>query len=244
MGVREVAFNTRSYPNMFRKFPNANPGFIIVVLVITLVAAGDATSPKPLPLPGGESGIGFDDMGFAPSIHKVLVPAGRSGNLDLIDPDTEQVTAIGGFSSRTSFGGGHGEGVTSADEGRGLLFATDRDARQLNVVDPKTQSVIATAPLASGPDYVRYVSTTGEVWVAEPGAARIEVVTLPQSGAPKAAHVDFISIPGGPESLIVDKTRGRAYTHLWTDTTLAIDLKSRKIAERWKNGCSGSRGIA
>jgi len=229
---------------MFRKFPTAHLKFSIVALALALLAAGEAIVPPPLPLPGGESGIGFDDMGFAPSIHKVLVPAGRSGNLDLIDPDTMQITAIGGFSSRKSFGGGHGQGVTSADEGRGLLFATDRDAKQLIVVDPKTKSVIATAPLASGPDYVRYVSATNEVWVTEPGAARIEVFSLPQSGAPKATHVDFISIPGGPESLIVDKTRGRAYTHLWTDTTLAIDLKSRKIAERWKNGCSGSRGIA
>jgi len=229
---------------MLRKFPPANFKFMILGLAIALLAAGEAVAPKPLPLPGGESGIGFDDMGFAPSIHKVLVPAGRSGNLDLIDPDTMQITAIGGFSSRKSFGGGHGQGVTSADEGRGLLFATDRDAKQLIVVDPKTKSVIATAPLASGPDYVRYVSATNEVWVTEPGAARIEVFSLPPSGAPKAAHVDFISIPGGPESLIVDKTRGRAYTHLWTDTTLAIDLKTRKIAARWKNGCRGSRGIA
>ncbi len=219
---------------MFRKSATANPGLIIVALAVTLVAAGEAITPKPLPLPGGQSGIGFDDMGFAPSIHRVLVPAGRSGNLDLIDPDTKQVTAIGGFSSRKSFGGGHGQGVTSADEGRGILFATDRDARQLIVVDPKTQAVIATAPLASGPDY----------GVTEPSAARIEVFSLPLTGGSKPVHVDFISIAGGPESLIVDNQRGRAYTHLWTDTTLAIDLKTRKIASRWKNGCRGSRGIA
>jgi DNA-binding beta-propeller fold protein YncE len=149
--------------------------YALVISCVGMLAASGAIKPTPLALPGGESGIGFDDMGFAPSIHKVLVPAGRSGNLDLIDPDTKQVTAIGGFSSRSSFGGGHGQGVTSADEGRGLLFATDRDARQLKVVDPKTQSVITTAPLAAGPDYVRYVSTTGEIWVTEPGAARIEV---------------------------------------------------------------------
>jgi hypothetical protein len=229
---------------MGRKVATANLKFSIVALAITLVAAGESITPKPLPLPGGQSGIGFDDMGFAPSIHKVLVPAGRSGNLDLIDPDTKQVTAIGGFSSRKSFGGGHGQGVTSADEGRGILFATDRDARQLIVVDPKTEAVIATAPLASGPDYVRYVAATNEVWITEPSAARIEVFSLPLTGGSKPVHVDFISIAGGPESLIVDNHRGRAYTHLWTDTTLAIDLKTRKIAARWKNGCRGSRGIA
>lgn len=229
---------------MFRKFPTSNLKFMIVALAITMVAAGEAIAPKPLPLPGGESGIGFDDMGFAPSIHRVMVPAGRSGNLDLIDPDTMQVTAIGGFSSRKSFGGGHSQVVTSADEGRGLLFATDRDARQLIVIDPKKLSVIATAPLASGPDYVRYVAATNEVWVTEPSAARIEVFSLPQNGASKPVHVDFISIAGGPESLVIDNKRGRANTHLWTDTTLGIDLKTRKIASRWKNGCRGSRGIA
>src|SRR5882757_6491705 len=196
MGVREIATTgIWSYPTMFRKFPTAHLKFSIVALALALLAAGEAIVPKPLPLPGGESGIGFDDMGFAPSIHKELVPAGRSGNLDLIEPNTMQITAIGGFSSRKSFGGGHGQGVTSVDEGRGLLFATDRDAKQLIVVDPKTQSVIATAPLASGPDYVRYVSATSEVWVTEPGTARIEVFSLPQNGAPEPAHVDFISVP-------------------------------------------------
>ena len=228
---------------MLRNFPTTTLKFGILALSIALVAAAETIATTPLPLPGGERGIGFDDMGFAPSIHKVLVPAGRSGNLDLIDPDTRQVTAIGGFSSRSSFGGGHGQGVTSADEGRGLLFATDRDARQLNVVDPKTQSIIGTTPLASGPDYVRYVGTTDEIWVTELRAEKIEVFMIPATVVPPA-HVAAISVPGGPESLIVDNKRGRAYTNLWTDTTVAIDLKSRKIVERWKNGCKGSRGIA
>lgn len=226
------------------KWPTKNLKYAVLPLLLGTLAANRTPAPTPLILPGGSAGIGFDDMGFAPSLHKVLVPAGRSGNLDLIDPDTKQVTAIGGFSTSKSFGGGHGRGVTSADEGRGLLFATDRDTKQLNVIDAKTQSVVATAALSSGPDYVRYVSPTGEVWVTEPGAARIEVFSLPQNGVPKPVHLDFISIPGGPESLIIDNERGRAYTNLWTDKSLAIDLNSRKIAQRWKNGCRGSRGIA
>ena len=51
-------------------------------------------------------------------------------------------------------------------------------------------------------------------------------------------------MPGGPESLIIDHSRHRAYTNLWSDSSLAIDLKDRKIAARWPNGCKGSRGIA
>jgi DNA-binding beta-propeller fold protein YncE len=229
---------------MSRRRPVANLKYGVLLLCLATIAASGAIAPTPLALPGGEGGIGFDDLGFAASLHKVLVPGGRSGNLDLIDPDTKQVTAIGGFSSRSAFGGGHGQGVTSADEGRGLLFATDRDAKKLNVIDAKARSVVATAPLASGPDYVRFVSTTNEVWVTEPGASRIEIFSLAPEGVPKPSHAEFISIPGGPESLIIDNTRGRAYTHLWTDTTMAIDLKSRKVAARWKNGCKGSRGVA
>jgi hypothetical protein len=53
-----------------------------------------------------------------------------------------------------------------------------------------------------------------------------------------------IDVPGGPESLVIDATRGRAYTHTWNDATVAIDLAKHKEAARWKNGCAASRGIA
>ena len=49
---------------------------------------------------------------------KVLVPAGRSGNLDLVDPKTLDVVAISGFSTSATFTlGAHDSGTTSADEG-------------------------------------------------------------------------------------------------------------------------------
>src|SRR5438445_6965527 len=75
----------------------------------------------PIALPGGEGGIGFDDLGFSSSLHRVLVPAGRTGTLDLIEPDNLQVQSIRGFGGSSSaigaFRGGHGEGITSVDEG-------------------------------------------------------------------------------------------------------------------------------
>src|SRR5262249_60723588 len=117
----------------------------------------------PAPLPGAAGGIGFDDLAFAPALGKLLVPAGRTGNLDLVDPASRQVTPIAGFSSQGSFVQGHGEGTTSADYGRGLLFATDRTALKLVVLDPATRTALARADLASGPDYVRWVAPTGEI---------------------------------------------------------------------------------
>jgi len=198
----------------------------------------------PVPLPGGDGGIGFDDLGFARGLGKLLVPAGRTGNLNLVDPASRQIVPIGGFSSQRSFGKGHGEGTTSADYGRGLIFATDRTARKLVVLDPGARTVVAKADLAGSPDYVRWVEPSGEIWVTQPDSDRIEIFSLPASGPPVPAHKEFVATPGGPESLVIDAGHGRAYTHLWKATTLAIDVKTRAIVARWPNGCAGSRGIA
>jgi hypothetical protein len=183
-------------------------------------------------------------LGFSSELHRVIVPAGRTGKVVLIDPASEQMEEIGGFSSQTGFGGGHGEGVTSADVGRGRVFATDRDEKTVDLIDPGSKKILAKTKLAAGPDYVRYVAATNEVWVTEPRASQIEIFTLPERGFPEPVHAGVISIPNGPESLVIDNERGCAYTNLWSDSTVAIDLRKRTIAAKWKNGCEGSRGIA
>ena len=217
---------------------------ILILPRATNVISADRGGLTAIPLPGGNAGIGFDDLGFSASLHKVLVPAGRTGTLDLIDPDTRQISSIGGFAGSGTFAGGHGEGITSVDEGRGLLFVTDRTARRLDVVDPNTRSIVASVRLASGPDYVRFVAQTNEIWVTQPGAQRIEVFSLPSRGMPTPVHTRFVAVSGGPESLVIDQFHGRAYTHLWRGVSVAIQLKDHLIVARWPNGCRGSRGIA
>ena len=100
------------------------------------LSAGELAQASPLPIPGGTGGIGFDDLGFSAALRKVIVPAGHTGKLFLVDPGSNKMEAIAGFSSQSGSGGGHGEGVTSADVGRGAIFATDRDEKTLDVVDP------------------------------------------------------------------------------------------------------------
>jgi hypothetical protein len=204
--------------------------------------AGQSQSTTPLAIPGGSGGIGFDDLGFSSELHKVIVPAGRTGKLILIDPVSKKIDEVGGFSSQTNFAGGHGEGVTSADFGRGAIFATDRDEKTLDLVDPVSKTILAKTKLAAEPDYVRYVPATSEVWVTEPRAAQIEIFSLPEHGLPEPNPAATISIPNGPESLTIDNNHGRAYTNAWSDTTIAIDLRKRAIVARWANGCGGSRG--
>jgi hypothetical protein len=61
-------------------------------------------------------------------------------------------------------------------------------------------------------------------------------------GRLKAATVHIL-VPDDPESLVIDYTRGRAYTNAGPQA-LAIDIKSHKITQTWPNGCQKSRGDA
>jgi hypothetical protein len=206
-------------------------------------SSANAGAPSVIELPDGAPGIGFDDLRFAPALGQLLVPAGRSGKIDLLDPATRALTPIAGFSVEPTFAGGHDTGVTSADLAGKWLFATDRSSRKLALVDLARGAIVASAPLAAGPDYVRFVAPTGEAWVTEPDADQIEIFSVPVS-ASAPVHVAVIATRGGPESLVIDATRGRAYAHLWKGATIAIDLRARAIVETWPNGCEGSRGIA
>ncbi len=220
---------------------------IVMVLALHLTAisrAAEIAASKTIAIPGGEAGIGFDDMGYSSALGKVIVPAGRTGTIALIEPGTDAIEVIGGFTHEDKFGGGHGESVTSADMGAQFMLVTDRSAQRLDKVDVASKRIIASAPLAAEPDYVRYVAATGEVWVTEPEKARIEIFALAAGGSPKPAHAAFIEVPGGPEALVIDNGSGRAYANRWTDSTVAIDLRTRAIVAQWPNGCAGSRGLA
>jgi DNA-binding beta-propeller fold protein YncE len=136
---------------------------------------------------------------------------------------------------------GHDQGATSVDVGGELIFVTDRTTQRLSVVDGTTRMIIATAPTAAMPDYVRYVALTNEVWISEPDAGQLEIFSL-HGGQP--VHDAVVAISFGPESLIIDNTRGRAYTHQWGAASFSIDVRTRAIVAQWANGCGGTRGIA
>ena len=152
---------------------------LLLLLDATAIAKPEIAKPTKLALPGGDGGIGFDDMMFSPSLHRVIAPAGRTGKLDLIDPKTQKIESVSGFSTEADkFGGGHGEGTTSADTGGGFVFASDRSRTEVEIVDPKTSKIVGNVKLAGGPDYVRWVEPANEVWVTEPGKKQIEFFTL------------------------------------------------------------------
>jgi hypothetical protein len=211
---------------------------------LAVALAATAVSLSPLALPGGDGPVGFDDLRYSAELHAVLVPAGRTGRLDLVDPRKQAIEEIGGFSESRAGGRGHGEGTTSADTGDGLVFASDRTERVVAVADPATRRIVSRAKLGGGPDYVRWVGSRREVWVTEPGRKVIEMFRLDGKAPPQLTRTGTIEVADGPESLEIDPVRRRAYTNTWHDETIAIDLESRRIVGRWKNGCAGSRGLA
>jgi hypothetical protein len=194
-------------------------------MLAALVAAAIA-------LPGAQKELHLDDLLYARSLRMLVVPGAETRSLYLVAAD-DSVTRVSPFPPA-----GAGEGVTSADEGGGLLFATDRTSRTVYVVDAAKRVVVGSATLSAGPDFVR--SVPGEIWVTEPRAEQIEVFRL-DGTTPKPAAV--IKVGGGPESLIVDAARGRAYTNLWKDGTVEVDVRSHAVLRTFPNGCVGSRGI-
>jgi len=194
-------------------------------------------------IPGGEGGISFDDLVFSSEMHKVLVPAGHTGKLYLIDPVTLAMTGIGGFSSSVVMQKGHEVGISSADVGEGYIFAADHGSHELVAIDLKSGGVVATVDLAGDADYVRYVGVDHEIWVTEPHNKQIEVFKFSGGDHSKLKAMLLISVPNGPESLMIDHTRGRAYTNLGPNAA-AIDLGSHTIVSTWPNTCIKSRGDA
>lgn len=215
-----------------------------VVFVAILVGCANTPSGTKATLPAGPPGIGFDDLRYSVKLHRLLVPAGRSGSLDLVDPDTLAVTQIGGFGTIATYSGGHDDGPTSVDEGNGMLFVTDRTTSLLNVVDPEARRIVSSVPVSASPDYVRYVQATNELWVTEPDTEQIEIFAMATDPRAAPVRAAAMSVSNGPESLVIDNLRGRAYTHRWQASTVAVDLRTRTIVEEWPNGCASSRGIA
>jgi hypothetical protein len=199
---------------------------------------------EPFPLPGGQGGIGLDDLAFPPALRQVVVPAGRTGRIVLIDPQSRKAREIAGFKSSPPGNGAHDAGPTSADEGKGYLFAVDRTSKRLEVIDLAKGAIVAGAPLAGSPDYVRYVAPTNEVWVTEPDKDGIEIFSLSNAKPPVPTHAAFLPVPGGPESLVIDTRSKAGFANLWKSSTVVIDLAARKIARTWPNGCQNSRGLA
>lgn len=218
---------------------------VLLAVPFFAFAASTARAPRTvIAIPGGEHGVGFDDIGYSEALHRVIVPAGATGNLVLIDPTTRALTIIRGVSAPPAGTQRHRDGTTSATYGEGYLFASDHDTAQIVSIDPHTRAIVGRTRLAIDSDYVRYVARTHEVWVTEPDKQQIQVFKLAVKSKPVLTPETTIHISGGPESLEIDNRRDRAYSNLWKGKTVEMSLTRHKVLAEWPNTCRRSHGIA
>jgi hypothetical protein len=151
---------------------------------------------------------------------------------------------IGAFGRSARTAGAPVAEVTSADAADGLVLTSDGSEPRLVALDGKSLALVASAPLSSPPDYLRFLAGRREVWVTEPRAAAIEIFSLAAGSPPVLAPLATVAVPGGPEALVFDPARGRAYSNLWQERTVAIDLATRAVVADWSAGCAEPRGLA
>ncbi|HEY4395538.1 MAG TPA: hypothetical protein VGP64_15815 [Polyangia bacterium] len=212
---------------------------MLAALILSALAA------ESIALPGGPP-VGMDYLASDQAHGRIWVPAGNTGNVDVVDIATGKVTPIGGFPTapprrpdRPKMGP---SSATVADDG--VAWVGNRGDDSVCAVDPLTRTRTACRKLPSTPDGVTYVRATREVWVTTP---RTRTVTIVAASKPERGEPMTIKIDGDPEGVAVDQSRGVFYTNLEDhDRTLAIDAKTRKVVASFPTGCGadGPRGLA
>ena len=195
-------------------------------------------------LPGGPP-VGMDYLAFDRATGRLWVPAGNTGNVDVVEVATGKVTTVGGFPTAPARRPGRPRmGPSSAAVGDGVVWIGNRANNEICAVDARTLARGPCHHLPSMPDGLAYVAATHEVWVTTPGDRSITVVDV--SGKAPGPPV-AIKIDGDPEGYVVDAARGLFYTNVEDkDRTLGIDVRTRKIVASWAAGCgaAGPRGLA
>ena len=196
-----------------------------------------------LALPG-VAPVAMDYVAYDALHHRVWVPAGGTGKVDVIDTQTNKLTAVDGFPTRPSKRPGRpAMGPSSVTFGADSAWIGSRGDDTLCQVDAGTLSRRGCTKLPAMPDGVAYVGATREVWITTPEHESITIVDI--ASKPPTVLTE-LKLPGSPEGYAVDEQRGVFYTNLEDkDQTLAIDIKSRKVLSTWPAGCGqeGPRGI-
>jgi hypothetical protein len=195
-------------------------------------------------LPGGPP-VGMDYLAYDPATDRIWVPAGNTGNVDVIDLPTGKVTPLGGFPTIPSQHAGRPNmGPSSATVGEDVVWVGNRGDNKLCAFDSRTLKKRACVQLSSMPDGLAYVASTHELWVTTPHNHTITIVDV--KGSRPGAPVE-IKLDGSPEGYAVDGGRNIFYTNLEDkDRTAALDLHDHHVLQTWPSGCGedGPKGLA
>jgi hypothetical protein len=197
-------------------------------------------------IPGATSPVSFDYLSIDRAKGRVYLAVGGTGSLDVFDIGAGTFTRVDGFKTteREYHGKKRMTGPSASAVGDGVVYVGDR-LGEVCTVDDRTLKLGACLTLASPPDGVAYVASAKEVWVTTPRDQSLTILDASKPGALKAKTV--IKIGADVEGYAIDETHGLFFTNTEDKgTTLAVDVKTRKVRSTWKPGCDsdGPRGVA
>lgn len=242
---------TRKGPLMTRKEIGSRLVARLLLSGAAALAAGRLRAAEPasyqvhmLPLPGATAaGVTMDYIAFDPATHSVWAPGGNTGLVVVIDSTNESMKQIAGFPTAEMGSGDRKRvvGPSSVTIGDGIVYVGNRGDSTVCAFDGKSLTKGACHTLDSMPDGLAYVASQKEVWVTTPRDKSIRI--LDGKTLDEKAKLTF---EGNPEGFAVDGKRHRFYTNLEDkDSTLAIDLATRKTVATWKPACGedGPHGL-
>jgi len=229
------------------------------ILLLTITAVGcsatrlraPSTAPvafavRSIALPGAPESVSMDYLAYDRVHHRVWVPAGNTGSVDVVNVRDDGVERIEGFATAEieRHGTKRTVGPSSATVGDGVVYVGNRGDSSVCAVGAESLRVGPCIKLESSPDGLAYVRSTKEVWATTPRDHAIVVIDANPGALTWKAK---IALDGQPEGFAVDDIRGLFYTNLEDkDRTLAIDTKSRHVTKTWLPGCGedGPKGLA
>jgi len=220
-------------------------------------AADSSYDLKPISLPGATGAVALDYFAYDPATGKLWLPASNLGSVDVIDEKTDTVSQVTGFKTGEVERRGRKimVGPTAASIGDGVVYIGNRGDATLCVIDEKTlergECVPASSDHTITPDGVQYVAATKEVWITTRPATAGNVdpaKSLQVFDASDPRDLKWktkIPLENLAEGYAVDNERGVFYTNVEeTGTTVAIDVRTKKIVSKWNAGCADVGGLA
>lgn len=232
---------------------------IAFLLFAASVAAG-GFDVRPVPLAADNGVVTLDYFAWDGARQRLWVPGGNTGNVLVLDGRSGAVTAIPGFATAEfTVGERRGRlGASSVAVGDGVIYIGNRADASLCIIDAATlergECLRIASPAqgwAAAPDGITHIAATKELWVTR-GAPPLGIassdksITVLDASRPRALRSKGkIVVGASAEGFAVDDLRGLFYTNLEeTGETIAIDVRRRTVAARWKSGCDAARGLA
>ena len=195
-------------------------------------------------LPGGPP-VGMDFLTYDRETNRVWVPAGNTGNVDVVDVVTGKVTAIGGFVTAPARRSGRPRMGPARPPSVKVSFGSETGAT-INSPGTTLRRWLPRESSSCRPCRTALLTpkTTHELWATTPAD---KTITITRVDGKTPGPLATIKLEGAPEGYAVDDAKDSFYTNLEDkDRTLVIDIKTRKVLSNWPAGCGskGPRGLA